>query len=69
MLDKLLGNPLVKKMVLGKLQEAFTENDLTLIELKLNDKGEVDAVLHKEPMKVIKQSEYDEMIKSLKSIL
>jgi hypothetical protein len=69
MLDKLLKNKSIRSAFLNQFKTIIKEQDLKAIVININDDGELVPTLHKDEIKVLTVTEYNNLINSLKSNL
>jgi hypothetical protein len=58
----ILDNPLIKTVLLKKLNKAWEEGGLTMITLTRDANGELEVNQYTEPMKVISQKDFTNII-------
>jgi hypothetical protein len=67
--DSLLKNPMIKTVFMKQFKNIVKEHNLKAIVIEPGEDGELEPQLYTEPIKVMKLSEYNQLMESLKSIL
>lgn len=64
-LDFITKNPIIKNLALGKLKTTCKENAITMIAVipPTDDNSDFDFVAYNEPVRVIKETEYQTLLK------
>lgn len=66
-IESLLSNPMVKNILFGTLRKFANEHGIRGITIKIDEQGNIDEnfELHKEPVVVMKKTDYDNLLKSI----
>lgn len=64
MIDKLIENPLIKKMFLKKLKELQKAHGMTAVAIRFVGE-EIEFEVYTEPVRMMKESDYQQTIQAL----
>lgn len=64
-LGGLFANPMIQNMFLGKAKSLIKEHGITAVIITPGDDGELKFQLEKEPIVILKQSEFDNMVNKI----
>lgn len=67
--EKLLSNPIVKKLFLKQFKEIVKETNAKHIVLNITNDGSIEPVIYKDEIKILTVVEYDKLINAIKNNL
>lgn len=69
MFDKLLNNPMIKKVFMNQFKSIIKDTNAKAILIVVKDDGSFEPEIFKEPVKVITEVEYNKLINTITSQL